>query len=37
MSIWLVIPAQAGIQGHQFRRLPLAPRFRGGDDWRTQT
>jgi hypothetical protein len=29
---YLVIPAQAGIQGSEFRRLPWTTRFRGGDE-----
>jgi NTP pyrophosphatase (non-canonical NTP hydrolase) len=28
---YIVIPAKAGIQSHPLRRLPLDPRFRGGD------
>ena len=31
---WFVIPAKAGTQGQVISRLPLDPRFRGGDESR---
>jgi hypothetical protein len=31
----VVVPAKAGTEGPQIRRLPLGPRFRGDDEERT--